>query len=107
MEVQPAEVEVDRVGEPLTVSKPPAANLDHPDLAVEALRRIVGEIQDNGIEDTPQMVPDRPGSLLDWLHATAHRPGQPPLPAIFGPGPADIVPERHGHPLDRPGLGGL
>ncbi len=45
MEFQPAEVEVDRVGEPLFVPKPAAANLDHPDLAVDVLRRAVGDLR--------------------------------------------------------------
>ena len=45
MEFQPAEMEVGRVGEPLLVPKPAAANLHHPDSAVDTLRRTVGDLQ--------------------------------------------------------------
>ena len=62
MEVQPAQMEVDRIGEPLLVAEPAAGDPDHPDPAVDALRRAVGDLQHHRIGDAPQVVPDRPGT---------------------------------------------
>ena len=93
MEIRPAQLEADRIGEPLFDAEPAAAKPGHPDLAVDALRGAVGDPQHNGIKDAPQMVPDHSSSLLDQLQATAHGLGQPPLPALLIPGPADRTPE--------------
>ena len=107
LQIHAAEMEVDCVGEALFVAEAPAAHLDHLEPAVNTFGRSIGHLQNDGIEDAPQMIPDGSGGLPDQFQTATHRPGQPPLPALACPGATDIMPLRHRRFLERPGSGGL
>ena len=77
IEVQTSQMEGDVGNEPLLVPIPPTLYLDHLDPAVETFRRTVADLQDNGIDDPPQMRPDHAANRLHRLQTTPHRPAQP------------------------------
>ena len=95
-------MEVDVGNEPLPVSITPALHLDHLDPAVETLGGTVADLQDNRIDDAPQMFPDHPGGFLHRFKTTTHRPTEPTLPRFQGPSATDVFPQRHRRLLDCP-----
>jgi len=89
IEVQTTEMKVDRRLDAFLVAVTLAANLDHLDLAVDTLGVAIVGIQNNGVEDAPEMLLDHPGHLLDGLQTAADRPAIPALPSLFRPSPTD------------------
>ena len=74
------------------------------DPAVDAFRRSVAGAQDDGVDDSPEMLPDHPGDLQNRLRTAVRCRLQPPVPSGQRPGSAPVVPEGCGRFL--PGLGG-
>ncbi len=100
-------MKIDRCLESLLVPEATAADLDHLDLAVGALGMAVVGIQNDCIEDAPQVLLDHPGDPFDGLQTAAYCPAVPAQPALLSPGPADVMPQRHGVFLDGPSARGF
>lgn len=96
-------MEVNRRLESFLIAEPSVTHLDHRDLAVGTLGMTVVGIQNNRVENAPQVLLNHPRHFLDRLQSAAYRPAIPSLPALLSPGPADVVPQRHGVLLDAPG----
>ena len=96
-------MEVDVGNEPLPVPVTPALHLDHLDPAVETFGRTVADLQYNGIDDPPQMLPDHAGNFLHRFQTASRGPAEPPVPCFQGPSTVDVFPQRHPQLLDRPG----
>ena len=82
-------------------------HLDHLNPAVETLGRTVADLQDNRIDDPPQMFLDHPGGVLHGLKTTTQGPTQPARPPLQGPSTVDIAPQGQCHLLEGPGTGCL
>ena len=67
-------MEVDRVAESDLVSESASAYFHHLDPAVDALGMAVMHIQNDGIDDAPEMVKNRRRHLLHQLQSTAQSP---------------------------------
>ena len=85
-------MEVNGGCKPLIVSESAGAYFDGFDSAVDAFGRAIADLEDNGIDDSPQMVFNSFGGFLDRLQAAAHGPGEPSFPALAGPGGMHIMP---------------
>ena len=92
VEIQPAEMEVNRITEACLVSEAPAAHLDHLDPAVDALSSTIVSFEHHGIDNAPEVVFDCPGDLPDGFEAASHRPGQPAFPGPGGPAATGVIP---------------
>jgi hypothetical protein len=49
---------------------------------VDAFGRVIADLEDNRVDDAPQMVFYGLGHHFDGFQAAAHGPGQPSLPAL-------------------------
>ncbi len=96
VEIQAAEMEVNRSLESFLIAEPSTTHLDRFDLAVGALGMAVVAIQNHRVGNAPQVLLDHPRHLLDRIQSAAYHPAIPSLPALLSPGPADVVPQRHG-----------
>ena len=73
--------------------------------AVDAFGRAITDLENNRIDDSPQMVFDGFSGFLDRLQAAAHGLGEPSFPALAGPGKMHIMLQISGHLLGCPRLG--
>lgn len=96
-------MEVDRIAKALPITKTPRPALHALNAAVDALGMAVVYLQDDGVDDAPQVLLDRRGRFLHRIQPATHRPGQPACPALGRPGAAAVVPQAHGEFLDGPG----
>lgn len=60
-------MKIDGIAEARLVAEPSAAHLDQLDPAVDAFRAAVVGIENDGVEDVPQVRFDHPGNLSDRL----------------------------------------
>lgn len=77
-------MEVNGVRKPLHVAKALTAHFDGFDSTVGVFRRSIAHLQDDRIDDAPQMVFDGFGGRLDWFKSTLHGPRQPALTHLGG-----------------------
>ena len=82
-------------------------DFDRLDPTVDAFCRAITDLQNDGIDDAPQVILDGFGGLFDGLKPTTHGPVQPTFPALEHPGSTDLMPQVPGHFLDGPGPVGL
>lgn len=68
-------MKIDGAAESLLVAKAAASDLDSFDSTVDAFGRAVSNVQDNGIEDAPEMLFDRLGNLFHRIETAADGPG--------------------------------
>ena len=62
VEIESAKVEVNGVGKALLVAEAMAPNLDRLDAAVDAFSRSIADLQNDSIQDTPQVLLDPTGA---------------------------------------------
>ena len=98
-------MEFNGVGKPLFIWESSAANLDGIDPAVDVVGQTIAHLQNECIQDVPEVVLDGLGRDLDRIEPAAHGPGQPSFPAFERPGGMHVMPQIPGHLLDgvRPG----
>ena len=56
IEIQSSEIEVNSVGQPLFISKSTGTNFDGFDAAVDAFRRTIADVENDRIDDSPQVI---------------------------------------------------
>jgi len=98
-------VEIDGCPESPLIAKSPAAHLEKLDTAVGTLSQPIGGLDDNGIQNPPQVRLDHAGNLLHRLQPAADGTVVPALPALLGPGSMHVMPKTHALLLDGPGPG--
>jgi hypothetical protein len=57
------------------IAKATTAYFDHIDPAVDALGGAIADLQEDGVNNSPEMGLDGPGNFLDGFQSTANRPG--------------------------------
>ena len=85
-------MEVNGVGEPLFVTESPAAHLAGLDPAVDAFDWSIAHLENDRIQDVPEVILDGPSGRLDRFELASHGPGQPAFPALARPGGMNIMP---------------
>ena len=80
LEIQSPKMEVDGLDVLLFIAKAAAPDFEALDAAIHTLRRPVVRLQQDGIENAPQMLLDDSCHLFDRGQATADGPGIPPSP---------------------------
>ena len=78
-------MKVNGVSKPPFVAEAPTAHFDCFDPAVDGFRRAIAHLQDDRIEDTPQVFFDGSGGCFERFQPTPHGPGQPLLPTLTRP----------------------
>ncbi len=91
-EVQASEMEVNGGCKSFIISESAGAYFDCFYSAVDAFGRAIADLENNCIDDSPQVVFNGFGGFLDRLQAAAHGPGKPSFPALAGPGGMYIMP---------------
>ncbi len=77
------------------------------DPTIDAFSRAITDINNNGIDDPPEMLSNHSGDIFDWLKPAAHGPTQCFIPTLECPSCAFIVPHFSERFLDGPGFGGF
>jgi len=85
-------MKVNGIHESSFVAESACTDLDGFDPAVDPFSRAIAGLQNDGIENSPQMVPDCPGSFFHRFKPAAHSPAQPFRPISECPAPGFIVP---------------
>ena len=76
-------MEVDCGGEAFFISEAAATDFDGFDSAVNAFSGAITALQDDGINDPPEVFFDGFAGLFHRFQPAAHGPGQPPVTAFF------------------------
>lgn len=92
IEIKPADVEIDRVLESLTIPEAACGSFDPLDFRVERLGSGVGRLGDHSIHDAVPMRLDHPRDLFHRFEPTAYCPVVPMRPGFLCPCSISIVP---------------
>src|SRR5690606_19015858 len=85
IQVEATAVEQDRVTEAGSVAVAARSFLERLNLGVDSFEMGIRSTEDDGVDDTPKVVPQRAARLHHWLHARPRHPIQQPAPLSLGP----------------------
>src|SRR5262245_24586794 len=95
-------MEQDRIPEAGSVAVAAGSLLELLDLGVDRLEVSVGDPEDNGIDDAPQVLAEGAGDLHHRLQPRAVHPSNEPIPSAMSPAASLVRPQVSSRLLHRP-----
>src|SRR5690606_24058269 len=96
-------MKVNGIAESLLVSKSPRSSLHRLDPTVDAFRMTVVSLQNDGVDNAPQVILQRCRNFLHGRQPAANHPVDQSLPALQRPGAVLVMPQLCGELLHGPG----